>query len=116
MYTCCLFFSILIRYVVRRIINTRTCCSFFRYRFRSFFFLGVRGVSSLGNPTCEHTGVKRLKIRGDERLQRSANVRCRRGHFLRPERSTGRVFHHHISVYFVLFHGHPFLGVHTESE
>jgi len=82
----------------------------------TIFFLGFWSISSLGNPTCKHTGVKRLKVRGNERLQRGINVRGWRGHFLRPERSTGRIFYYHISVYFVLFHRHPFLGVHTQSE
>lgn len=70
----------------------------------------------MGNPTREHSGVKRLEVRGHERVQRGPDVRGRRGHLLRPERSTGRVFHNHISVYSILFDCHAFLSVHTKSE
>lgn len=70
----------------------------------------------MGNPTREHTGVKRLEIRRHERVQRGADVRRRRGHFLRPQRPTGRLIHYHISIYIVLLHRHALLGVHTESE
>lgn len=84
--------------------------------FYMFFILGFRSFSSLGNPTREHTSVKRFEVRGHERVQRGTDVRRGSSYFLRPERSTGRVLHHHISIYIVLFYRHAFLSVHTKSE